>query len=110
MVTAIAPEPIGPSHTNISDYRYRAALGERTVLPQSTPSAPKNARSNPDREERSSDSEQEAPARDSSSMFAAAVIAGALAPTPQTLAELYQRIGSATIPPESMARLKDLMA
>ncbi|KFC69117.1 hypothetical protein FF80_01385 [Devosia sp. LC5] len=110
MVTAIALEPIGPSHTNITDYRHRAAPGERTVLPHGTPSAPKNARPNQEREERSSDSEQEAPARDSSAMFAAAVIAGALAPTPQTLAELYQRIGSSTIPPESMARLKDLMA
>jgi hypothetical protein len=109
MVTAIAPEPIGPSHTSITDYRYRAAPGERTVLPQSAPPAPKSAKPSQDHEEQK-DSEQDSPARDSSSMFAAAVLAGALPPTPQTLSELFQRIGNSTIPPESMARLKDLTA
>ncbi|WP_263574794.1 hypothetical protein [Devosia aquimaris] len=43
-------------------------------------------------------------------MFAAAVISGALPPTPQTMEELIMRIGSSTIPEESQARLKDLLA
>lgn len=43
-------------------------------------------------------------------MFAAAVIAGALPPTPQSMDELIRRIGSSEIPPESEARLKDILA
>lgn len=113
MVTAIAPEPISAGHTNVSDYRHRPASGERALLPQSAPALPRNAKTGEDRaarDERSRDNEPEAPSRDSSAIFAAAVIAGALPPRPQTLSELFQRIGSATIPPESQARLKDLTA
>lgn len=113
MVTAIALEPISPGHTNLTEYRYRPAPGERTMLPQGAPTAPRNAKTGEEkaaREERAEDSEHDAPKRDSSAIFAAAVIAGSLPPRPQTLSELFQRIGSSTIPPESQARLKDLTA
>ncbi|QQR40270.1 hypothetical protein [Devosia rhizoryzae] len=40
--------------------------------------------------------------------FAAAVLSGALAPTPQTLSEFYARIGASDIPEESELRLRDL--
>ena len=42
--------------------------------------------------------------------FAAAVIAGALPPTPQSMEELIRRIGTAEIPLEAQARLRDLLA
>ncbi len=53
---------------------------------------------------------QPLPQPDRSSTFAAAVIAGALSPTPRTMEQLIARIGASTIPEESLARLKDLMA
>ena len=40
--------------------------------------------------------------------FAAAVLSGALAPTPKTLSQLYTRIGGSTIPDGSEYRLRDL--
>ena len=40
--------------------------------------------------------------------FAAAVLSGALAPTPKTLSQLYARIGGSTIPESSELRLRDL--
>lgn len=43
-------------------------------------------------------------------MFAAAVIAGAMPPAPTTIEEVIMRIGSIPLPPESEARLKDMIA
>jgi hypothetical protein len=43
-------------------------------------------------------------------MFAAAVISGALSPTPQTMGQLMVRIGTSAIPEEFEARLRDLIA
>lgn len=40
--------------------------------------------------------------------FAAAVLSGALTPTPKTLSELYARIGASDIPDTMQMRLKDL--
>ena len=45
---------------------------------------------------------------DSGTIFAAAVLSGALTPTPKTLNELYARIGSSDIPDTMQMRLKDL--
>lgn len=84
------------------------------MLPDSARPAPDNAPANNNRQftpdERKAPPQQEAPRRDSSAMFAAAVIAGALPPEPQTLEELMRRIGTSSIPEESQARLKDLLA
>ena len=40
--------------------------------------------------------------------FAAAVLSGALTPVPQTLGDLYARIGTSDIPESSELRLRDL--
>ncbi|HEV7293293.1 MAG TPA: hypothetical protein VGN79_13345 [Devosia sp.] len=110
MVTPIAPEPVVPTHTQLGDHRHRPAAGERTVLPQSTPPArkpPDSARQFPQREDQQR--RQDEPAKpDASASFAAAVISGTLPPRPESMAELVRRIGSAPIPPEYQARLKDL--
>ena len=114
MISAITPEPAISGSYNLSDYRYRPATGERPMLPDSAPKAPKNSSASNDGKfpqgERQAAPQPEPPPRDSSSMFAAAVIAGALSPTPKTMEELMLRIGTSTIPEESDARLKDLLA
>lgn len=120
MISAVMPEPTISGSVYLSDYRHRPAMGERTILPDSTPAAPKNSDASPNgqfrQNEREAPSRSETPAqpapprRDPSAMFAAAVIAGALSPTPKTMEELMQRIGTSTIPEESEARLKDLLA
>lgn len=113
MVTAITPEPPIYSGAHMADYRNRLAPGERPMLADSTPAAPKNAGANnnsrPNTQSQQPDLPEQ-PVRDSSSMFAAAVIAGALPPTPQTMEQLMLRIGISPIPEESQARLKDLLA
>ncbi|SMQ66527.1 hypothetical protein SAMN06295905_1510 [Devosia lucknowensis] len=115
MVLSLAVEPVTSGATHMSEFRYRPAMGERTVLPDGPQKSPAGARPG-DRDrlpfEPKAD-KQEQPAeteRDRSADFAAAVIAGALSPTPQTMGELLRRIGSAEIPEESQARLKDLLA
>lgn len=116
MSTIIALEPVSPGHTGLSDYRYRSGAGERTVLPQGLQQSPDANQPGPDRED--STDNQQSPDRDSnppptrsrSADFAAAVIAGALPPTPTSMNELIRRIGTSEIPEESQARLKDLLA
>ena len=44
----------------------------------------------------------------SGTIFAAAVLSGALLPRPATLSQLYARIGASPIPEESELRLRDL--
>jgi hypothetical protein len=114
MISAItADQPIA-SGAHMADYRHRPQKGERALLADSTPAAREDADARNNREftpdERETPPQPEAPHRDSSSMFAAAVIAGALPPTPQTMEELIRRIGTSIIPEESQARLKDLLA
>jgi hypothetical protein len=114
MISAVMPEQAISGTINLTDYRYRAAMGERTMLPDSTPTAPKSSSASRDgqfpQNERQTPPQPAPPRRDPSAMFAAAVIAGALSPTPKTMEELMQRIGTSTIPEESEARLKDLLA
>lgn len=116
MVTSLAIEPVSSGATHLSDYRYRPSMGERTVLPDSTQKSPTSAKpgdrnSNLPGEKRPEPEEQPVEVeRNRTSDFAAAVIAGALSPTPQSMEELLRRIGSAEIPEESQARLKDLLA
>ena len=113
MISAVtADQPIAASAA--IEYRHRPFPGERSLLPDSTPPAPpapdaRNEKAFGQSEARQPPAQPERPAKSSSSMFAAAVLAGALAPTPQTLDELVRRIGSSPIPEESQARLKDLL-
>lgn len=116
MVASLAIEPVSPGSANLMEFRYRPTMGERTVLQDSTQKAPASARPG-EREstlpfERKADNDEQPveAERNRAADFAAAVIAGALPPTPQSMEELLRRIGSAEIPQESQARLKDLLA
>jgi hypothetical protein len=112
MITAPTAGPAVSTAANLTDYRYRPTVTERTILPDSTPKADRGAAPSEDGRfpERNGDTEPKPVDKDSSAMFAAAVISGALRPTPQTMEELMVRIGTSTIPEESEARLKDLLA
>jgi hypothetical protein len=110
MITAPTPAPAMSAGANLSDYRNRPSVAERTILPDSTPKASDGlALSDNDPQEPAST--PSAPVdHDSSAMFAAALISGALSPTPKTLDELMMRIGTSTIPEGLEARLKDFVA
>lgn len=115
MVTSLAIEPVSSGTTHLSDYRHRPAMGERTVLPDSTQKSPSSTRpGDRDRglpqQKAASDEQPMEAERNRAADFAAAVIAGALPPTPKSMEELLRRIGSAEIPEESQARLRDLLA
>lgn len=116
MVMSLTVEPVGAGVAHYNDYRHRHAMGERTVLQDSTQKSPPTPRAGErDRglpsERNSANNDQPAETeRNRSADFAAAVIAGSLSPTPQSMEELLRRIGSAEIPEESQARLKDLIA
>lgn len=113
MITAVNPEPAIPKTTTSPDYRHRQAA-QPPLLPDATSNTPKSPSTGDYLSAADSDaagSPTPAPARkDSSAMFAAAVIAGALSPRPKTMEELMLRIGTSAIPEESEARLRDLMA
>ena len=115
MVVSLAVEPVSSGVAHQTDYRYRPAMGERTVLPDSaqksaSSSKPGDRESLPFKKSSDEDTKPVEVERNRSSDFAAAVIAGAMRPTPQSMEELLRRIGSAEIPEESQARLKDLLA
>ena len=112
MITATSSAPAVSTALNLADYRYRPTVTERTILQDSTPKAARTASPSEDGRltEKTDQAEASPMEKDNSSMFAAAVISGALRPTPQTMEELMIRIGTSTIPEESEARLKDLMA
>jgi hypothetical protein len=110
MISAIAADQPLSGGAYLS---FRPTKGERAILADSTPATREDADARNNREpsrDPQTPPQPEAPRRDSSSMFAAAVIAGALPPVPQTMEELMRRIGTSPIPEESEARLKDLMA
>ena len=114
MITPATADPIVIGSSALANYRNRAAPGERSLLAESTPPAPRNSGAG----DNDAFPRQEPPVTPpvdeerygAASMFAAAVIAGNLPPMPTTMEELIMRIGSAPIPPESEARLKDLLA
>jgi len=114
MFIAISAEPSVVGSTHLADYRLRTPMTERPMLPDSAPSAPANSSASNGGEfaqpDKKTPAQPEPPRRDPASMFAAAVIAGALPPTPTTMEELMLRIGISNIPEESEARLKDLLA
>ncbi|MEO5806895.1 hypothetical protein [Devosia sp.] len=113
MFSAVATEPVS-STANVVDYRLRSPGLERTILPESTKAAPSSPNSGegqfPQGDKPKAQERQPEPQAGTSTMFAAAVIAGALAPRPHTMTELYRRIGMSPIPPESEAKLRNLTA
>jgi hypothetical protein len=116
MIANLAIEPVTAGSASLSEYRHRPSMGERTILPDSTQQSPAGARPGDRNQQRPADRQQQAAnsepetLRSGASNFAAAVLAGALPPTPQSVDELFRRIGAAEIPQEAEARLKDLMA
>lgn len=112
MINAVAADPVIGSSA-LAGYRHRPATGERSLLPDSPSPAPQSSSASGGdafaQENRQAEPAPE-PRPDAGSMFAAAVIAGALPPVPTSMEELIKRIGSIPIPPESQARLKDLLA
>lgn len=116
MITAITADPLSIGSIGLSDYRSRPAAGERSILPDSTPPAPKNSGASDNGTFPQQQPQPEPPPLPqeerygAASMFAAAVIAGAMPPAPTTIEEVIMRIGSIPLPPESEARLKDLIA
>lgn len=115
MVVNLAVEPVSSGAAHMSDYRSRPSMGERTVLPEGPQKAAAEARpgdreSLPFQKKAKAEEQPIEPERNRTADFAAAVIAGALSPTPRSMEELLRRIGSAEIPQESQARLKDLLA
>lgn len=114
MISAITADPLSIGSIGITDYRARPTAGERAIMQDSTRPADKNATASehgefPNRDKPASPV-LEPPSYDAASLFAAAVIAGTLPPAPTTMEELILRIGAIPIPPESEARLKDLLA
>lgn len=115
MITPVMPSAALSGTINVADIRQRPISAERTMLPNSTPATPEtpSASNNgqfPNRDAQAQPNPEPPPSKDRTSTFAAAVIAGALSPTPQTMEQLIIRIGASTIPEESQARLKDLIA
>ena len=113
MITAVSPETAIPK-SNILPSRQRHVV-QPPLLPDAASSAPKSHSTGDDdplaTDTTAARDPSPAPARkDSSAIFAAAVIAGALSPRPRTMEELILRIGTSPIPEESEARLKDLIA
>lgn len=108
MVAAIAPAPVYAGNTSLTDMRNRPLPGERGAVPASLPASDSNV----DHDDDNPEQRHPRPGnpRSGAANFAAAVIAGALPPTPQSMEELIRRIGASEIPPESEARLKDILA
>ena len=115
MISPVMPHVALSGSIAVTEIRQRPAAGERPILADSTPSAAKTSTASnggqfPSSDAQPQDDKKAKPERDRTSTFAAAVIAGALSPTPQTMEQLIIRIGASTIPEESQARLKDLIA
>jgi len=109
-----ALDPVLPGNASMGDFRSRHQTGDRAMLPDSAPPAPNSHEAGDNFPQRgNSEQRQERhappPPAPAGSMFAAAVIAGDLPPRPETLNELFLRIGNAPIPPESELRLRDLI-
>ena len=116
MITAVATEPGLVASSALANHRARSIAGERSLLPESTPPAPQNSSTGDNGAFPRQDRPAEPPVTPeperygAASLFAAAVIAGKMPPVPTTIEELVMRIGSIPLPPESEARLKDLIA
>jgi len=106
MLTPALPLPIGT--TNLSE-AVRPMGRVAQVAPVNPPSPVEASTSQMRFEQRPrSQPDIEYKSQSSGTTFAAAVLSGALTPTPKTLSELYARIGASDIPDNMQMRLKDL--
>lgn len=114
MFLASPIEPAAPVAT-ANTFRPIVSGVERNVLPQAAPAAASSPDAGHGRFPQGDKSGQTQPAPldpkpDASAMFAAAVISGSLSPRPQSVNEVYLRIGITPVPTELEPRLKDLTA
>ncbi|HEV7345655.1 MAG TPA: hypothetical protein VGN60_08515 [Devosia sp.] len=114
MIISATADPILISSSVAANHRTRPPMSERSLLAESTPPASESSSAsdhgNFPRREQPVERQAENANYTAASMFAAAVIAGAMPPAPTTIEEVIMRIGSIPLPPESEARLKDLLA
>ena len=106
MLTAMLPLPAGSTSLNDSVRPVNRPTEKALVAPP-TPVASAEANLQYQRKP-VPDSPQQFEPSSSGTTFAAAILSGALSPTPTTLAELYKRIGASDIPDEVQMRLKNL--
>lgn len=104
MSARIAPEPISATITAGTEYRPRTTTGESPAVPP-----PAKGPAGKPSDSRFADilPPMPPPPDPPGTMFAAAVMAGALSPRPQSPEEVFLRLGSAWSPPESGYRLAD---
>lgn len=114
MLTAMMPTPTGSTSLNESVRPNNRPVEAAPVAPPKPVEAAAaniqyqrapSPQTQPEVKEQAP-TEYEAPT--SGTTFAAAVLSGALTPTPQSLGELYARIGASDIPESMQMRLKDL--
>lgn len=114
MITPLSADPLLIASSALSSYRSRADMGERSLLPASVPATMKTSSASDNgkfpRHEPEQPKTPEPDQYGAASMFAAAVIAGQMPPVPTTMEELIMRIGTIPVPPESEARIRDLIA
>jgi hypothetical protein len=108
MSARIAPEPANTVMSAVAEFRSRSSSAAQVVADSgsSPPASPEpTAAASP----RSSDALPPVPAPPDppGTMFAAAVMAGALSPKPETPQEIFLRIGRDWSPPDSELHLAD---
>jgi hypothetical protein len=112
MVALTAMKPVSPGFAAHLENNFRPVLVDRPVVAGDSARASdgQDARHGAFGGRETAVEPLAEPSRSRTADFAAAVISGALAPTPQSMEELIRRIGASEIPEESQARLKDLLA
>ena len=120
MSASFAPEPVGTVNVSVPDFRSRSQLGDtsnaatgRTTVSNTNAPAPAPGEpqvfSTPDMPDALAPLPH--PPAPPGTAFAAAVLSGALAPRPESAAEIFLRLGgSGWSPPDSDLRLADLTA
>jgi hypothetical protein len=111
MSARIAPEPVNTAISTAADFRPRTALGDQQMIaPGATGGgAPSTKEQSEAQQPRLAETLPPLPAPPDppGTMFAAAVMAGALPPKPETPEEILLRLGSSWSPPDSVLRLAD---
>jgi hypothetical protein len=115
MSVVIAAEPIAAgTAAHQQDHRPRHTPGQAPILHDAALPARQAAMSNADQKNRQRDSRQKEPPPKPElppgAMFAAAVLAGALPPKPETRAELLLRIGGSHMPQDTEMYLRNRLA
>lgn len=115
MSVVVAAEPIAAGlAAQQQDPRPRRHAGQATILHDGTLPARQAAMANADQKNKDRAGKHREPPPEPElppgAMFAAAVIAGALPPKPETRAELLLRIGSSHIPQDTEMYLRNRLA